>query len=233
MTDPDVDVLYLANTASPSTTPSRWPRCGPARRCSSRSRSRRRRRARAEVVDLARRDRTSSSWRRCGRASMPAVVALRRADRRRRDRRGPTGAGGPGQLVREYDPSHRLFDPARRRRRAARTWASTPCPSPRCCSGHRRRVTVERLARSRPASTPRSACCSSYGDGRSALLTTSLHLRGSPGKARVVGTRGLDRRPPALPPAGRLSCCTAPAPSPETVDPEPSGRGVRARARSR
>ena len=133
-----------------------------------------------------------------------------RAGRRRRDRRGALGAGRPR---RRRASTTRPTGCSTSRSAAARcsTSASTSSPSPRCCSG-RRRAWSPPARCSRPAPTPRPSLLLDYGDGRSATLTDLAAQRAArPG----AGLRddGLDRRPPALPPPARRSCCTAPAPS--------------------
>ena len=133
-----------------------------------------------------------------------------RADRRRRDRRGPLGAGRPrGRRASTTRPTGCSTSSSAAGR--CSTSASTSSPSPRCCSGRRTRV-VAAGSLFPSGADAEAALLLDYGDGRTATLTDLAAQRAARARPGSSGRRAGSTSSRAST-TRRRSCCTAPAPS--------------------
>jgi predicted dehydrogenase len=216
--DPDVDVLYVATThAQHHAVAMAALRAGKALLVEKSFTATTA--GAAEIIDLARARGVfvmEAMWTRF----MPAVVALRRLI--------DDGAIGELRQVRaelgsrwEFDPAHRLFDPAVGGGALLDMGVYTlsfaqmllGTPGSLAVSGSRFPTGVDAEV----------GMLLSYADGRSALLTTSLVYR-LPGEARIVGTRGwIDVHPRFHQPDGFV--VHREGAEPETVEPGRLGWG--------
>ena len=197
LADPDVDVLYVA-TPHPSTTPSRWPPCAPARRCWWRRRSPPTAAGAEEIVDAGAGDRRLRHG-----GDVDALPAGRRgragADRRRRDRRGPLGAGRPRGGAASTTPTDRLFDLALGGGALLDLGVYVVSFAQMLLGTPSRVVAAGSLFPS--GADAEAALLLGYGDGRTATLhgvAAQRAARAGPG----LRDDGVDRRPPPLPPPG-------------------------------